>query len=101
MYRKLLTLFLFATLLSASVSGAERGFAIIVDNDTYAACKAEIDNYRSVLENEGFSAVVVARVWSDPVQVKDVLYNMYQSNNLKGAIFIGQIPIAIIRDAQH
>ena len=101
MYRKLLTLFLFATLLSASVSGAERGFAIIVDNDTYAACKAEIDNYRSVLEKEGFSAVVVARVWSDPVQVKDVLYSMYQNHNLKGAIFIGQIPVAMIRDAQH
>lgn len=88
-------------LLSASLSGAERGFAIIVDNETYTACKAEIDNYRNVLENEGFSAVVVARVWSDPVQVKDVLYKMYQSNNLKGAIFIGQIPIAMIRDAQH
>lgn len=101
MYRKLLTLFLFATLLSATIQGAERGFAIIIDNETYTACKAEIDNYRTVLENEGFSAVVVARVWSHPVQVKDVLYSMYQNQNLKGAIFIGQIPIAMIRDAQH
>lgn len=101
MFIKRLTLSFFAILLSASLSGAERGFAIIVDNETYTACKAEIDNYRTVLENEGFSAVVVARVWNDPVQVKDVLYKMYQSNNLKGAIFIGQIPIAMVRDAQH
>src|SRR3989339_1967391 len=26
---------------------------------------------------------------------------MYQNHNLKGAIFIGQIPVAMIRDAQH
>ncbi len=101
MFRKLLLLIIIAISLSASITGKERGFAIIIDQDTYTACKAEIENYRSVLESEGLSAVVVPRVWSDPVQVRDVLYGMYLNNGLEGAVFIGRIPIPMIRDAQH
>jgi hypothetical protein len=101
MFKKILVIIIVALTLSASVTGAERGFAIIVDQDTYTACKAEIENYRSVLESEGLSAVVVARVWSNPVQVRDVLYGMYLNKGLEGAVFIGQIPIPMIRDAQH
>ena len=101
MFRKRLILTLIALSFWALSFGAQRGFAIIVDQDTYTACKAEIENYRTVLESEGFSAVVVARVWSNPVQVKDVLYKMYLSDGLEGAVFIGNIPIPMIRDAQH
>jgi len=101
MFKKRLILTLISLSFWALSFGAQRGFAIIVDQDTYTACKAEIENYRSVLESEGFSAVVVARVWSNPVQVKDVLYKMYLSGGLEGAVFIGNIPIPMIRDAQH
>ncbi len=101
MFKKKLILSLIAICLWASSFGAQREFAIIVDQDTYLACKAEIEYYRSVLESEGLSAVVIARVWSDPVQVKDVLYKMYLSGNLEGAVFIGNVPIPMIRDAQH
>lgn len=101
MFKNKLILIIVALSLSLAAAGAQRGFAIIIDNETYAACKADIENYRTVLESEGFSAVVVARVWSDPVQVKDVLHNMYLNDGLEGAVFIGNIPIPMIRDAQH
>lgn len=101
MIRKRLVLTIIALSFWALSFGAQKEFAIIVDQETYTACKAEIENYRSVLESEGFSAVVVARVWSNPVQVKDVLYKMYLSGGLEGAVFIGNIPIPMIRDAQH
>lgn len=100
MTKRVLTLFV-AIILSVLSGAAERKFAIVIDNETYSACKAEIENYRTVLESEGISAVVVARVWSTPMQVRDVLHNMYLSGGLEGAVFIGQIPIPMIRDAQH
>lgn len=101
MLNKRVFLTLIAISLCALSFGAQRGFAIIVDQETYTACKAEIENYRSVLVSEGLSAVVVAQVWSTPEQVKDVLYKMYLSGGLEGAVFIGNIPIPMIRDAQH
>ncbi|MDP3436915.1 MAG: hypothetical protein Q8S04_06700 [Bacteroidales bacterium] len=101
MYKKLLILVLLVISFSAQLKSAERGFAIIVDKDTYTACRAEIENYRSVLEREGLSAVVVAQVWSDPMQVKDVLQRLYLDKGLEGALFIGEIPIPMLRDAQH
>ncbi|OFX79647.1 MAG: hypothetical protein A2X20_03695 [Bacteroidetes bacterium GWE2_40_15] len=101
MFKKILVLVLTVISFSAQLISAERGFAIIVDKDTYTACRAEIENYRSVLEREGLSAVVVARVWSDPMQVKDVLHGLYLNKGLQGALFLGQIPIPMLRDAQH
>ena len=83
MFKNKLILIIAALSLSLAAAGEQRGFAIIIDNETYAACKADIENYRTVLESEGFSAVVVARVWSDPVQVKDVLHNMYLNDGLE------------------
>ena len=101
MFKKILVLVLTVISFSAQLISAERGFAIIVDKDTYTACRAEIENYRSVLEREGLSAVVVARVWSDPMQVKDVLHGLYLNKGLQGALFLGQVPIPMLRDAQH
>ncbi|MDD4656499.1 MAG: hypothetical protein PHR40_04110 [Bacteroidales bacterium] len=101
MFKKRLILSLIALSLWTLSFGVQREFAIIVDQETYAACKAEIEGYRALLKSEGLSAVVVAKEWSNPVEVKDHLYKMYLSQGLEGAVFVGAIPIAMIRDAQH
>ena len=101
MFKKRLILSLIALSLWTLSFGVQREFAIIVDQETYAACKAQIENYRSLLESEGLSAVVVAREWSNPVEIRDLLYKMYLSGGLEGAVFIGDIPIPMIRNAQH
>ena len=88
--------------LSASAQKAERSsFAVVVDNETYAACKNEIDSYKALLQKEGLFASILSSNWNTPQQVKDALYKLYKTDNLQGAIFIGNIPIVMVRDAQH
>lgn len=88
--------------LSANAQKAERSsFAVVVDNETYAACKNEIDSYKALLQKEGLFASILSSNWNTPQQVKDALYRLYKTDNLQGAIFIGNIPIVMVRDAQH
>lgn len=102
MIRKIFIFLIASTLsLTTSLEAAEKSFAIIVDGATYSACKGEIDGYKSMLDGEGLSAYVLAKEWKNPEQVKAELLSLYKSNGLEGAIFIGQIPIPMVRDAQH
>lgn len=100
MIRKLL-IFILAVSLSTLLRAGERGFAIFVDNDTYNACREDIDKYDSMLKGEGFTTFLMSAAWSTPEQVKEKILNLYKEQNLEGAIFIGQIPVPMIRDAQH
>ncbi len=101
MTKTVLIYILLAISLSAHLTGAERGFAIIVDKESYTACKAEIDSYSIALQSRGFTPQIVARQWNDPQEIRGVLQEMYLNNSLEGALFVGQIPIPMIRDAQH
>lgn len=102
MIRNILTFLIASTLsLSSSVEAAERSFAIIVDNNTYKACSSEIDSYKAMLEKEGLRAFVLSREWENPDAVKNELLSRYKTESLEGAILIGNIPIPMLRDAQH
>ncbi len=102
MVRKTLVFLIVSTLsLFTSLEAAERSFAIIVDNDTYKACKDEINSYKSLLENEGLRTFIIERDWNNPQEIKDKLISLHKRESLEGAIFIGNIPIPMIRDAQH
>ena len=102
MIRKILVFaIVFALSLITSLQAAEKSFAIIIDSDTYKACKEEIDAYKTMLNNEGLRSYIIAKNWSNPQQVKDELSALYKREALEGAIFIGEIPIPMIRDAQH
>lgn len=90
-----------ALFLFAPARAAERGFAIITDDQTYQACKAEIDAYQAVLTTEGFNAYVAARPWNTPMEVREELLSRYRGDGLEGAVFIGAVPIPLVRDAQH
>jgi len=98
--RKFILSVLLVSLFSFSWAG-ERGFAIFVDKGTFNACQAELKAYESMLKTEGFTTFLLPADWVTPEQVKAQIVNLYENENLEGAIFIGQIPIPMIRDAQH
>lgn len=100
MYKKLILIALFVLTLSAANS-AERVFAIVVDKTTYENCRSEIDDYSLALQNEGFITLILSKIWETPMQLRDSLFSIYNRQSLVGAILIGDIPIAMIRDAQH
>jgi hypothetical protein len=77
-------------------------FAIIVDRTTYDRIGDAVNAYRASIEHDGLPAYVVVHAWESPDQVRSVL--MHLRNNrpmLEGAVFVGDIPVPMIRDAQH
>ncbi|MEI7424249.1 MAG: hypothetical protein WCK18_19255 [Prolixibacteraceae bacterium] len=82
------------------LQAAGGSFAIVVDKGTYQACKNQIDTYKDLLKSEGLRPFILAENWNNPQKIKDELVTR-KDDGLEGAFFIGQIPIPMIRDAQH
>lgn len=76
-------------------------FAIVTDSATWADCSAEIEAFAQQLGSEGLPTFIAADNWKNPEQVKILLKSLYNGNNLEGAIFLGNVPIPMIRKAQH
>lgn len=78
-------------------------FAIIIDEKTYNAARNEVDAYKRMLEDkENLSAYVVIDQWKSPEEVQKAIRSVADRKPLlEGAVFIGDIPVALIRNAQH
>lgn len=76
--------------------------AIVVDSITWINTRTEISAYKQSLEERGMGAFVIAHTWKKPEEIREILKDLYnQKPKLEGALLIGNIPIAMIRDAQH
>lgn len=77
-------------------------FAIVIDKDTYENAREEVTAYRNSLEARGLATYIVSDNWGKPEAVRQVLKDLYgQKPKLEGAVLIGNIPVPMIRDAQH
>jgi HEAT repeat protein len=72
--------------------------AVVVDNITYDKTQSSVDNYCRALEEEGKNVALFAQAWENPEAVREALSSV---SDLEGAVFIGDIPIPMIQDAQH
>jgi len=84
-----------------ATKGYKTSFAIVVDKDTYTEAKTELEAYKNVLEKKGLGTYLIYHNWEKPEQVKNQLQQLYSKDKLEGAVFVGQIPVPMIRDAQH
>ena len=100
MKRKLIAIAI-AALSATAVAGAQNSFAIVVDSESYKNCKTELEDYRESVANGGLNAFILEKNWSNPDEIKDTLMYFYKNNKLEGAVFVGDIPIPMIRQAQH
>ncbi|MDR3367503.1 MAG: HEAT repeat domain-containing protein [Prevotellaceae bacterium] len=75
--------------------------AVVVDTVTYQTIGKDIDQYVAAINGEGKQAALVPDVWQHPDSIRRALQALYQSRHLEGAVFIGDIPVAMTRDAQH
>ncbi|WP_127129950.1 HEAT repeat domain-containing protein [Pseudoflavitalea rhizosphaerae] len=77
-------------------------FAIVIDAGTYGSVKNEIIAYKKAVEKEGLGTYIVSHNWSKPDEIRTVLQKLYaQSPKLEGAVLVGDIPVPMVRDAQH
>lgn len=88
---------------NAKAAQAKRGFAIVVDPKSYAEAKTEIDEYARAIETlQGMKVYYIVDKWGMPDSIRTALKRLYyQKNGIEGAVLMGDIPVAMIRDAQH
>lgn len=81
---------------------SQTSFAIVIDKGTYAYAKAEVEAYQQAVEKDGLGTYILVDNWSSPAQIKDLLAKLYaqQTGKLEGAVFVGEIPVPMLRDAQ-
>ena len=85
-------------------AGKNNGFAIVVDQVTYNKVQTEIESYaKAIQEKEKLVPIIVIDKWGIPDSIRNELIRLYKQPNaaIEGAVFIGDIPIPMIRDAQH
>lgn len=77
-------------------------FAIIVDKVTYEKCKSAVDAYKNAVEEDGLSTYVLINDWKNPDEIKSEILKLTKQNPpLEGIVLVGDIPIPMIRNAQH
>ena len=78
-------------------------FAIVVDQKSYGEAKNEIDAYRASVEKEGLGTYLLIDDWKRPEPIRTQLIKWHNNKKapLEGCVFIGDIPIPMLRDAHH
>ena len=79
----------------------QRSFAVVSDRPCHEHCRRQMEAYAESVSRDGLSAFICARDWDTPEQVRDSLRKWYENKALAGAVFIGDIPVPMIRKAQH
>lgn len=82
------------------VVGSARSFAVVVDRNSYEKCSESIDAYAACVREAGWDVFVAAADWLIPEQLRDSIRLWYNKKALAGAVFVGDIPIPMIRRAQ-
>ena len=78
-------------------------FAIVVDQASYEQAEGEILAYRSSVEAEGLGTYLLVDAWKHPEQIRGLLQQFHTDKKapLEGCVFVGDIPVPMIRDAHH
>lgn len=81
----------------------QRGFAIVVDPVSYMEARTDIDNYAKAVENDGLKTYIIVDRWGVPDSIRFQLQQLYFQKEcpIEGVVFVGDIPVPMIRDAQH
>lgn len=108
LYKLLLVIGIFFTTILGQVEIVNPGinfnsaFAIIIDSETYQHTKDAVMKYKNSVEENGLSTYIVSGKWKNPDEVKNEILKLNELKpKLEGVVFIGEIPIAMIRNAQH
>ena len=78
-------------------------FAIVVDRNSYDQAKAEVDAYRTAVEQEGLGTYLLIDEWQSPMPIRQLLIELHADKKapLEGCVLVGDIPVPMVRDAHH
>ncbi|MEA5129261.1 MAG: HEAT repeat domain-containing protein [Proteiniphilum sp.] len=101
-YRLLVVLLALFTAALQAKNGVN-GFAIVIDSVSYRQAENEVKQYAASIEGDGLKTYIVIDRWFHPDSIKAELKRLHHAkkNPIEGAVLIGDIPIVMVRDAQH
>lgn len=78
-------------------------FAIIIDSESYRRVGDAVNAYRGSIEREGLGTYIAIADWQKPDDIRTLLRQWHEDEKqpLEGAVFVGDIPIPMIRDGQY
>lgn len=78
-------------------------FAIVVDSESYAQAKNAVDAYKKSIEADGLGTYMLIHTWKSPEEIRELLIKLHADPKapLEGCVLVGDIPIPMLRDAQH
>ena len=78
-------------------------FAIFIDQKSYDKTEAAVNEYKASIEADGLATYLLVDDWKSPEPIKEQIKRLYadKKSPLEGCVFIGDIPIPMIRDAQY
>lgn len=93
---------LLALFLASCTSNPKERVMLIVDPDLAEVVSAELETFTKALETDDISPVLLIDTWYNPDSLRAAIRNEYNSPaSLSGVILIGDIPVPMIRNAQH
>lgn len=100
---RLLIILLAAFTVALQAKNTSNGFAIVIDSASYQQAENEVKRYAESIEADGLKTYLIIDRWFHPDSIKQELKRLFHAkkNPLEGAVFIGDIPIVMVRDAQH
>jgi len=75
--------------------------AIVADSQVMQKNRVSLDKYARSIEADGLKTFIIEDIWGVPDSIRNVLEGLYRESNLEGAVFVGNIPVPMIRDGQH
>ena len=77
-------------------------FIIVIDEQSYQFTRQALIAYKQSIEKQGLPTYILIDHWQSPDEVKSQILRLNASHpGLEGVVFVGDIPIAMLRDAQH
>ncbi len=89
------------TILKPTTKVETTSLAIFTDEATWEQCRDELMLYQETLAAEQLPAFIIYDHWERPEEVKQVILKLHKKYHLEGVVFIGDIPVPMIRKAQH
>ena len=97
----ILFLTLLIILLGCGKFNGKQVLGVFVDSLTYENTGGAVDKYCNAVNQDGLQTKLFVQNWKSPEEIKKIIINLSDKMPLQGVVFIGDIPIAMIRDAQH
>ena len=93
-----------ALTISMSVNAASRGFAIFIDSISHKKVNTELTQYAESVNRQGLkSEIIVINENVTPDSIRSIIRSLASRkiSPIEGMVFVGEIPIPMLLDAQH